>query len=134
MSYEANLLKEVQKGAVYRFRTNGHFFLVTGFTRIQVGDDANETSDAVVFHRVEYIKIPQNNPALNQPKVGLRVDVNEQKLKRVRRADDFMDRFFLHEKAESRPKIVEISNEDGSFVRKDLGTLDADLVILDAGI
>lgn len=130
MSYEANLLNKIQKGGVYRLATNGHFFLVTGFTRIQKGKDADAYEDAVIFHRVEYISIPQSNPAINQPKVGLRTTSVEQQLKRVRLAPDFMDNFFLHEKAESRPSVVSVVSPKGDEVLFNLQVLNGDKVVM----
>lgn len=131
MGYQANLLKTIEKGAIYRFRTNGHFYLVTGFTRLQFGKEVDKYTDAVLLHKVEYIKIPQSNPAINQPKVGLRTTTVEQKVKRVRRADDFMDNFFLHERAKTRPNILSVVTPEGDEVFLDLEVLDGDRLIID---
>lgn len=131
MGYEANILKQVKKGAVYRHRVNGWFYLVTGFMRLQQGKTVEEHSDAVVFHRVEYISIPQNNPQYNKPKVGLRTTLLEQERKRVRRADDFMDNFFFHEAAEKRPSIVSIVNAEGDEVKLGKTALEGDLVVVE---
>ena len=129
MPYQANLLKEIERGAVYRLSSTGYFYIVAGFARIQQGRDAEKYVDAVFIYKVEYINIPQSNPDLNLPKVGLRTTFSEQDTPRVRRADDFMDNFFLHERAEKRPKITSVISDTGSEVNLGVKVLEGDKII-----